>query len=71
MRFSKTPVTFANRAEMMTADYSTCAHVPEQLVKVNLYHGAETSVVDMSPDEARELAHHLIQSADTLAARPA
>lgn len=64
MRASKQPVRAANRAEFIAADYSVGAHVPEGIVMLNVYAGDMARVLEMSPDEARELAGYLLNSAD-------
>jgi hypothetical protein len=72
MKISKAPVCFANRADLIECDshaFSVGAHVPEQVVMLNVYAKDGTRVLQMTAEEAHDLARHLAQGANDLSSR--
>jgi hypothetical protein len=66
MQISKTPVEFANRAEMVECNphaFSVGAHTLERRVYVNLYAVDGTRVIGMTPEEAENLARCILTGA--------
>lgn len=57
-------VQFANRADLQPASYAVGAHMPQGVVTLNVFVGGKTHCVEMTPEEAREVAGYLTKSAD-------
>lgn len=72
MKISKAPVCFANRADLIECDstaFSVGAHIPEQFISLNMYAADGTRVLQMTAEEALDLARHLVRGASELSLR--